>query len=722
MPADQTRASLELLYHISRELSQALDLRTVLQRVLALSVANVGGERGSIVVLDDRREPVDAAIVYGSRVMEHTTTQMREIVDRGMVGWVVHNGQPALIPDTSKDPRWLRRPDDSQERSGAKSAICLPLRSREKLVGVLTLVHPQTGYFTEDHLQVIQAIADMAGVSILNARLFEESQRQARVMTALVDNAFTLNATLRLEEVLQHILDQTAQALQVDVVLLALIDEPSQELVLRAATGKSAGSILGTRLPLGHGVAGRVAVEGRGMVVSDPAAAGLVPIPGLETNSLVAAPVHAGGRIIGTLEAVNPPAANLGSEALLVLTGIGSLAGVAINNARLFEQLESAHRRYHDLFEDSIDPIFITDELGMITEANRQASRVTGYERATLQNTAIGEVHRLNPDKLGDQLQNVSRLGTVSYESSLLGQDGLDLPVEVYVHRVEIDGGEHLQWILRDISERKRLATLQDDLIAMVYHDLRSPLANIISSMDLLGMLLPQPSDESLLSVLSIATRSAERMQRMVYSLLDIRRLEAGQQITNREYISPAVLIQEAIESVTPMAAGRQQQLSSSLTDILPEVNVDTDMVRRVIINLLENACKFTPLNGTINITAAYAGSVVHIAVEDSGPGIPAAERERIFDKYIRLQSPGSPKGLGLGLAFCRLAVQAHGGQIWVEARQPSGSRFVFTLPQAERVSLPAINHPSGAQSDSGKKPEPFLPLEDIEIPHTAAE
>lgn len=139
---DRTRQLLELLYHVSREVATALDLRTVLQRVLYEAIQNVGGERCSVVVLDDAGKAVDATIVYGTEMHEHTTQQLRETMERGLAGWVIRNHRGVYIPDTSKDERWLIRPDDALNKSGAKSAICVPLQAREKLVGVLTLVHP----------------------------------------------------------------------------------------------------------------------------------------------------------------------------------------------------------------------------------------------------------------------------------------------------------------------------------------------------------------------------------------------------------------------------------------------------------------------------------------------------------------------------------------------------------------------------------------------------
>ena len=185
MTEDRSRSLLELLVNISREVATALDLRTVLQRLLFAAIQYVGGERGSIVVMDDLGKPVDATIVYGKQLHEHTTQQLRDTVERGLAGWVIQRRKAALVPDTSKDERWLRRDDDSADKSGAKSALCVPLMARERLVGVLTLVHSVPNAFTEEHLDLMRAIADQASVAVLNARLYTESQRTARVMSSL---------------------------------------------------------------------------------------------------------------------------------------------------------------------------------------------------------------------------------------------------------------------------------------------------------------------------------------------------------------------------------------------------------------------------------------------------------------------------------------------------------------------------------------------------------
>ena len=441
---DHTKALLELLYHVSREVATALDLRTVLQRVLYEAIQNVGGERCSIVVLDDLGKAVDATIVYGEQVHEHTTLQLRDTIERGLAGWVTRNRQGVLILDTSKDERWLMRPDDAMDKSGIKSAICVPLMAREKVVGVLTLVHPKPNAFSTEQLDLMQAIADQAGIAVLNARLYTESQRQARVMTALAEGAAAMNVSLRIEDLYQRILIQTMQALQVETVALGIVD--GEHLVFRAAAGQNAGNILGRKIPLGEGIVGTAARDGRGIVVPDVSLdknyGEADKFGGVEIRSLLVAPIQSQAHKIGIIEAINPISKSFDPDALLVTTGIGGLAGSAIQNARLFERLRAAHQRYRELFEDSIDPMLITDWDGNILEANRQAVLLSGYTEDALHKLTIEQLHAVNWNKTGMAFETLRANRACSYELSLHKQDESNSPVEVHARRVEFDEAE----------------------------------------------------------------------------------------------------------------------------------------------------------------------------------------------------------------------------------------------------------------------------------------
>ncbi len=689
MPGQESLSSLELLYRVSREFASALDLRTVLQRVLFQSLKYVGGERASVIVMDDNGKTVDAAIVFGRKIQQSTTQSLRETVERGLAGWVVRNRQPAWVSDTTKDERWLHLPDDAAERSGAKAALCVPLLVRDKLVGVLTLVHPEPGAYNKDHFNLMKAIADQAGIAVLNARLYAESQRQARVMTALAASAAAINAAMSMEELLQCILRETIRALQVESVALALV-ESGGELAFQDATGENKDKIVGKRIPPGQGLLNSVVKSGQGVVVpavqEERRFASVEKFEGLEARAIAVAPIYAQGHVIGILEAINPISGAFDPDALLVLVGIGNMAGSAIQHAQLFERLQAAHKRYRELFDDSVDPIFVTGWDGNVHEANRQAAVISGYTPKQLQGMSIYSMHEAvkNGNEISKEMLKPGH--TISYEAVLHNKDGHSIPIQVHVRRVMFEEAEFLQWLMRDITERKDLDLMREDLTSMIYHDLRSPLANIVSSLEVLKALFAGQENETIESVLTIAHRSTDRIQRLVNSLLDINRLESGQPIVSQQAVSPASLVHEAIDAVRPITDSRRQVLTGYVPKNLPSILVDVDMIRRVLINLLENASKFTTPEGKIEIGAKRDREGVVFWVRDNGPGIPTAEQDRVFEKFTRLKGKEGPSGLGMGLAFCRLAVQGHGGKIWVESDPGQGAKFLFTLPAVTQI------------------------------------
>lgn len=398
-------------------------------------------------------------------------------------------------------------------------------------------------------------------------------------------------------------------------------------------------------------------------------------------KSTVCVPLLAQDQLTGVLTLVLASPGIFTVQHLQLAQTIAGLAGMAVKNAQLFESAREAQRRYRELFEDSIDPILLTSWEGRILVANRQAAQFLGAEVEKLQGLSVLDLHAANFHLLGDEFSALKDDSTLSYESQLHALDGRVIPIEVHVRRVQWGEDFPLQWILRDIRERKQLDAMRDDLMAMVYHDLRSPLANIMSSLDILSSMLPQDADESLGTVFQIAARSADRLQRLIGSLLDIYRLESGQELVKKGELKPGQLVTDCVEAIRPQAETKSLRLTTSLEDNLPTLAADVDMIRRVMINLLENSIKFTANEGAIEAGCAAGEGVVNFWVKDDGIGIPEDALEMIFDKYSRLQTDRYPRGMGLGLAFCRLAVQGHGGKIWVESKVGEGSTFKFTLP-----------------------------------------
>jgi len=678
------RSQLELLYHISRELSSRLELRELIERILRLTSESVGAENSSLILISEVGQVYDAALIVNGALVSDAASQLGPQLERGLAGWALRQKQSVLVPNTASDTRW--QPAGKGPSAESKSALATPLIYADRVLGVITLVHPVPNRFNERDQALVKTIAEQAAIAVENVRLLRESRRQTQAMRSLVETAQVLSSTLDPNKLLQLLLEQALRHLHLEAASIALMDANRQELVFQMAVGVSAEKMLGLRLKLGQGVAGWVAQNRQPVIVpdvkNDPRFYPEIDhLTGFRTRSVLCAPIQFEGYLLGIIECLNPAPGTLDRNTLPLLSGISSLAGNAIAHAQQFSFTEAVKDRFAGLFEDGIDPIFITDLNGKIIDANHKAAVALGYSRGELVGMSMKQVHRVTTGLLGsspmpDLVSGIER----AFVTRLTTKDNLDIPVEVHAKRIKTPDMEFIQWIERDVSERVQMEEMREDLTAMIFHDLRSPLGNVISSLTMLQQSLPS-NDEMSQSLVGIAIRSGQHLSRLVDSLLDLKRLEGGKAVLHKEDALLANLVNEALQQVQPTAQGKGIELRNELPAWLPVVRVDADMIRRVIINLIENAVKYTPGSGSVSVSVKADTNEALISILDTGPGIPESERTRIFDKFARIQRIGAPKGLGLGLAFCRLAVEAHGGRIWVEPAPKQGAVFNFTLP-----------------------------------------
>jgi signal transduction histidine kinase len=244
----------------------------------------------------------------------------------------------------------------------------------------------------------------------------------------------------------------------------------------------------------------------------------------------------------------------------------------------------------------------------------------------------------------------------------------------------------------RLFHQAQQATRARDELLAVVAHDLRNPLNTICLAADSLLEELNEATAPGRYRQVAIVRRSADRMNQLIQDLLEVNRLESGRFVLEARPCPAEAIVREALEMLRPLATANGIELHSELNAALPRVQADFARVQQVISNLVGNAIKFTPRGGHISIRAVPLEHEVRLEVVDNGAGIPAEHLPHIFGRFWQADRRDK-RGIGLGLAIAKGIVEAHGGRIWVESREGSGSTFYFTLPLADAaVSTRAVH------------------------------
>jgi len=224
---------------------------------------------------------------------------------------------------------------------------------------------------------------------------------------------------------------------------------------------------------------------------------------------------------------------------------------------------------------------------------------------------------------------------------------------------------------------------LRNSLLSAISHDLRTPLAALVGLADTLGM-TPPPLAAPQAEVAASIRASALRMNALVSNLLDMARLESGTVQLRLEWLPLEEVLGSALTACAPVLQSRPVEVQ--LAQDVPLLHLDAALIERVLVNLLENAAKYTPPATPVRIGAETRGDEVLVTVDDDGPGLPPKREDAVFEKFERGSKEAATPGIGLGLAICRAIVEAHGGRIHGENRMEdgrvAGARFVITLPR----------------------------------------
>ncbi len=367
------------------------------------------------------------------------------------------------------------------------------------------------------------------------------------------------------------------------------------------------------------------------------------------------------------------------SSELSLINAIAGQLDVMAENLKLLKSLEKQKAYLETILRSTLDPILVVDELGRLVTLNPAAEEALGLKGKSSLGLPLIEKLREQPWR---EFMEQLRKAKVPFQAEIPSPQGVTFHVKAYPLMVD---GNFRGWVIamRDITPLKEAERSRAEALEIAFHDLYTPLTLIrdyAKTLEELGGL-----NEKQREIAEKLVRNAEHSSRLVRNFLDISRMEAGRMKLAPCWLGP--LVEEAIAEVAERAKEKGLSLEVHLEEAYPFIG-DREFVKRAIVNLLDNAVKYTPAPGKITVSVDDAGRFWVLRVQDTGIGIPYSEQPRIFEKFFRGKEAEALgiRGSGLGLALVKAVAEKHRGKVWVESVPGKGSTFFLAIPKAQRT------------------------------------
>ncbi len=522
----------------------------------------------------------------------------------------------------------------------------------------------------------LQRTAADLGERVLQLRAFQEIARG-------------LAATLDLSDTLQVLIDRLVLLAGAQHAAIALVDHDGRHLRGVVASDLPAAVIRSWQVPLGAEMRATMA---SGTVLSSAE----VEVPGLEylqrswgrqDFTWLCLPLVLRGRPIGALYLADTRPDFDTEHQRQLLDSFSYYAAAAIENAQLYQAVADKSRELETILAGIGDGVVVVDADLKLVLMNPVAVDIFGLSQPPSPGAPIDNI--LQHDSLIDFLNEIKADPQApsirEIELSLPGQDraliyqALAAPLRM---------GNTLQGIatvLRDITSQKELEKMKSNFLSVVSHELKTPLHSIKGFVDIILMDKTGPVTEIQRDFLETVKQQTNHLQRMIDDLLEFSRLESGRVALRLSPVDIPVVLEAVVDKLTPLADAAEVTLINLAPENLSTISADPWRLEQVVTNLVDNAIKFTPAQGTVTLRAFETPDEIHVSVSDTGIGIAPGNLERVFDRFYQIDGGVNRlyKGTGLGLTICRHIVEHHGGRIWVESEYGHGATFHFTISKA---------------------------------------
>lgn len=526
----------------------------------------------------------------------------------------------------------------------------------------------------------------------------ELNQRPSLEDFELLAEVSQMLTVLDQDRVLERVIELMANAVGASKVSLILrpeyVDDWRQIFVKHLSTDQldeepdQPQSIHFAQRVLDKGLAGWVFRHKQGTIVYDTRQDErwyVFPDSNSNARSVLCVPFLYNGEVLAVLTMLDPEPNHFNDYHLRLMTIVANQATVAVRNAQLFNQMLQQQQQLETILHAIPDYLLVLDEAGKILLLNDSAARLLNGGNAPTGTMGQPLANYVHVDSMFSSIVStlekpLQGAQTWSFEtrSERQRRDYL-VTISAWQHPATEMAGHMV--MLRDITTMRDLNRFKDEMLKMASHDLRSPLALIVGYCSLIA--LDTPEESSTHEYLNAIQRATERMQGLLDDLLRVEQIRKSPMELHQK-VEFLHLVETAVENTRPAAEQKRHQLETEFwLDGAPPVTINPVLIREAIENLISNAIKYTSEGGRICVRAYMQDNQMHFNVEDNGIGIPKEHLPRIFETFYRAKQVGSEgvEGRGLGLSLVKTIIERHGGEVWVESKQGSGSRFGFWIP-----------------------------------------
>jgi len=551
---------------------------------------------------------------------------------------------------------------------------------------------------TEHYLEALHHARDNLEIRVADRtdelrKALHKQQQMANRQSALYQILHVVSEQLVTEAVAQAAKDSIVNSIGWKNTSIILVDE-NQQHWWTPAPARLAIHVHDTLFSVDDGIVGRVIREKKSANVPDVLQDSDYIIGQDNIRSEMTLPLMSENIVFGVLnvESEHPHAFDANDWRLA--ESLADTIGLALANAKLHETIADEHSQLQAIITASWDGILFINPEGKVVVINEAALNLLSLPGKIADwngHSFVYILKHLRQKSKAVTREIISHIRKQQTDTTIVLEGECEIPprimnwLHIPVHAEQTFMGA--LFVLHDITDEKFIAKMREDLTHTMVHDLRNPLSSVIVGLNVLA-----PAIEGLEAyyqdVAKIAFNGTNKMLKLINAILDVSRLESGHMPLNKQLTDFAELVESTLELQMPLAREKNLRLINQVSNKIAPLWIDPDLIERILENLIGNAIKFTPAGGSVQVIADRnlhtpivdeENEYLLILVRDTGTGIPIEIQNQLFQKFATGNQ--DERGSGLGLAFCRLAIEAHNGRIWVESEPNKGSTFYILLP-----------------------------------------